>query len=468
MTDEERQHIEGETEGSTSILALPEATLIKIVCLLSQRDKISVSLVCKKWLEMTLSSNAVWNTVCLEIQNWTCAVSMSQAFLPWLYRRAKHVKGLKLINRISVESVQSANEANELWNSSLTAAVMSTSSLLQTLTISTNRDFFVGGWMASLTALTSASFTAKKLTLLQGMERLIHLQRLVISSSTDELVVQSKNIFPSSLLHLTFDRCYVPGELPAGLESATSLTYIKLHCYAQSNYRWLNCSRLSCLVHLKELDWGFTDLPDVVSYRLSELRILHTRNMSSTSTTALSFTRLEALKNIGIISMAGTRFTEFPPSLSQKTSLRALYVEGNPQLKEITAGPYIKYLKVLSIDWHILFTSHYNVLNNAFELEQLHILADGKQENLQKTESSPDAVCFTLLRLPHLKEIAFRVMLSETKCVVKSELMYLAFQLSAVKRFKVSISQQSPIIKSIDWLNNLECPEGHDECFVPM
>jgi hypothetical protein len=189
------------------------------------------------------------------------------------------------------------------------------------------------------------------------------------------------------------------------------------------------------------------------------LRILHARNISSASTTELGFTKVEALNNIGIVSMAGTRFTEFPPSLSQKTSLRALYVEGNSQLKEIIAGPYIKYLKVLSIDWHILFTSH-GVLNNAFELEQLHILADGKQENLL-TEFSPDAVCFTLVRLPHLKEIAFRVRLTETNCVVKSELMYLALQLSAVKRFKVSISQQSPIIKSIEWLNNLDCPKSH-------
>ena len=75
--DEERQHIEIEAEGSTSISALPEATFIKIICLLSQRDRVSASLVCRKWLEMTLSSNAGWNTVCLEIQNRRSAVSMS-------------------------------------------------------------------------------------------------------------------------------------------------------------------------------------------------------------------------------------------------------------------------------------------------------------------------------------------------------------------------------------------------------
>lgn len=90
----EYQGSKGET---VSIDALPDDTLVKILCLLRQRDRVSASITCRRWLNITLSSTMVWKSVSLDLKNDVeISTSMSQAFIPWLLQRAQHVRDIRV------------------------------------------------------------------------------------------------------------------------------------------------------------------------------------------------------------------------------------------------------------------------------------------------------------------------------------------------------------------------------------
>jgi len=142
---------------------------------------------------------------------------------------------------------------------------------------------------------------------------------------------------------------------------------------------------------LKELEFKLPTLPFELS-SLTNLRALnvhgvncHPVNSAEADDLMDQFLVLNPLRRLGILSIRDTEIDEFPSALMGMVSLRALYIDGNQSLMELAAGAYMENLKVLRIDWHILFTS-YTVLKAALALERLHVYTSEITESLENIE----------------------------------------------------------------------------------
>lgn len=284
--------------------------------------------------------------------------------------------------------------------------------------------------MASLKSLKKATFEASELTLLRGMENLKVLRELSIASWNKPLQIEKLQ----NLSALTVDSDYLP------ISSR---------------------SRLRKLTRLKELELKLPTLPLELS-SLTNLRALnvngvkcHPISSAEANESMDQFLVLIPLRRLGILSLRETGIDEFPSALTAMSSLRALYIEGNKKLVELPAGPYMENLKILRIDWHILFTS-YSVFETALALERLHIFANKLDESLEKGIRYPGPiVSSTLIRLPCLQHVVFHTG-HDRKAMVKAELLHTAIELSNCRRLVISFSRTDPNDDTVQWLEDVE------------
>ena len=166
----ERQDLNGET---LSIDALPDDTVAKIICFLDQRDRVSASMTCRRWMDITLSLKAIWRSVSLNLKKEDeIAESMSQTFIPWLLQRVRHVRD----NHVSLQCPVSGS--NALIYGNVMSALTVASEYLENVEIEVAGQMVVGGWMASLKSLKKATLVADELTLVRGMENLKSLREI--------------------------------------------------------------------------------------------------------------------------------------------------------------------------------------------------------------------------------------------------------------------------------------------------
>jgi hypothetical protein len=107
---------------------------------------------------------------------------------------------------------------------------------------------------------------------------------------------------------------------------------------------------------------------------------------------------LGPLSTLGVLSLGSSRLEHFPPTLGTLTSLRALYLDNNASLASLPAGPYLSKLRVLGLDWRVLFASH-AVLHGAPRLHKLCLTSIGSVEQGEQG-SSPAALTPTTDGLP--------------------------------------------------------------------
>jgi hypothetical protein len=211
---------------------------------------------------------------------------------------------------------------------------------------------------------------------------------------------------------------------------------------------------------LKELEFKLPTLPFELS-SLTNLRALnvhgvncHPVNSAEADDLMDQFLVLNPLRRLGILSIRDTEIDEFPSALMGMVSLRALYIDGNQSLMELAAGAYMENLKVLRIDWHILFTS-YTVLKAALALERLHVYTNEITESLENMEYPGPVVSGTLIGLPCLQSVVFHTG-QKTNSMLKAELLHIAIELSKCKRLVISFSNNDPVDDTVQWLETLE------------
>lgn len=448
----ERQDENGET---VSIDALPDDTVAKIILSLDQRDRVSASMTCRRWMDITLSSEAIWRSVSLDLKKEDdIAESMSQAFIPWLLQRVRHVRDIHVFLECPVGG------SNALIYGNVTSALTVASEYLENVEIEVDGQMVVGGWMASLRSLKTATLVADELTLLRGMENLKAFRELSIASWDTPLKVESKDVYPAGLQRISFESNKFE-EFPDGLEKLQKLTALTV----DSNYTPIQSrSRLRKLTCLKELELKLPTLPFELS-SLTNLRALnvhgvncHPVNSAETNDLMDQFLVLNPLRRLGILSIRDTEIDEFPSALLGMVSLRALYIDGNESLMELAAGAYMHNLKVLRIDWHILFTS-YNVLKTALALESLHVYTNEITEALENIEFPGPIVSSTLIGLPCLQSVVFHTGQETSSGRIKAELLHIAIELSKCKRLVISFSNTDPVDETVQWLETLESSE---------
>lgn len=310
--------------------------------------------------------------------------------------------------------------------------------------------------MASLSHLRIASFMADSLLLRPGMESLETLRELRFRSVESPLLMDGRKIFPTSLEALRLDQCNL-SELPEELGKLVGLTDLVL-----SNNPLTRNNDLECLRNLKELKQltlmgtGLTHLPLALS-SLTNLRVLYLDGVACTSPPNFQlsdrvelFDVLMPLRNLGILSLGFTQLREFPSVVESLTGLRALYLDNNPGLEYLPNGPYLRPLKVLGIDWKVLFSS-FSVLSNARCLEKLCVtfmggLAEDAEEEL---ECRGQAVVATLLGLPRLQRVMFP-MTEHANIIIKRVQLQVALRLAKCDKLRVEAVTYAGI--SNEWI----------------
>jgi Leucine-rich repeat (LRR) protein len=142
-------------------------------------------------------------------------------------------------------------------------------------------------------------------------------------------------------------------------------------------------SRLTSLQQLTMMGCNMQCLPPALAH-LKSLRVLYLdMGIQAPSSDVLPMHRqcdvlLGPLERLGILSMGACHLHAFPAELAAHTALRALYLDDN-SMTALPAGCYLDGLRVLGIDWRVLFNSH-AVLRHAPSLTKLCLMSMGKLE----------------------------------------------------------------------------------------
>lgn len=137
------------------------------------------------------------------------------------------------------------------------------------------------------------------------------------------------------------------------------------------------------------------------------------------------------------------------------SSLRALYLDNNPLLSHIPNGLYLRNLRVLGIDWNVLFKSH-NVLTYARQLQKLCLTGIGLVEFGPDRELESASVAASLLSHPSLSLILLP-MVENSNVQLSRVVLDLALQLAANQRLLVRAVTYGGISNEwIEWLEEVE------------
>jgi hypothetical protein len=256
-------------------------------------------------------------------------------------------------------------------------------------------------WLGTLTALESGSFTAPRITVRPGLGSLPRLKDLRFRSTKKPLAFASSHgspgrhahssaaaalgapLLPPHLLKLRLEGCHLT-ELPAPLGRLTCLEDLVLSDNNLQAARLSVLSRLASLQSLTLMGCSMSALPPALS-ALTNLRVLYLDMgiQAPAGPDAPPMHRqcdllLGPLERLAILSMGACHLQAFPSELVSHTALRALYLDDN-SLTSLPAGTYLEQLRVLGIDWRVLFNSH-GVLRHAPHLSKLCLMSMGKLE----------------------------------------------------------------------------------------
>lgn len=342
-------------------------------------------------------------------------VERAESFVQWMIHRASIVNSVSIVARRAdvLAAEAGASRSNEaLAHANLIAALVIAGPSLRELSLDWTGSLVLSAWMASLTSLRVASLSAQALTVRHGLHSLSRLQDVRFRSSAMPLVLAGHDVLPLGLSTLRLDGCNLR-ELPLAVARLPRLTDLVL---SNNNFGTADLDALSTMTTLRQLTLMGTRLPRLPEAlsALTKLRVLYldgvagaTQALHGDPTHMQLCDILGPLRRLGILSLGSSHIWELPLELASLTGLRALYLDNNPALESLPDGPYLRRLRVLGIDWKVLFASH-TVLLGAPLLRKLCLtsfggVADGQADGAGYSEE--DAVTATLLHHPCLSEV---------------------------------------------------------------
>ena len=358
----------------------------------------------------------MWGAVRLELSPVDApnAVEKSEAFVHWLVPRASNLQSLSIIGRRTGEGVAldanpnatSPGEAMAMAN--IVAALAMSGPHIKELSMEWDGPMVLSGWAATLTSLRIASFAATELTIRPGLNCLPHLRDLRLKSLALPLAFAPSAMLPTQLQALRMDGCHLR-QLPPAVASLHHLTDLVMSNNLLTPEELKPLSRMTSLQQLTLMGTRMSRLPSVLS-TLTALRVLYLDGVTSTAAPGDNPTHtqicdtLGSLRNLGILSLGSSRLLQFPPSLESFMALRVLYLDNNPLLSSLPDGLYLRRLRVLGLDWKVLFASH-AVLRGAPMLRKLCLTSLGGVEDVSTEERDEDAVAETLLSYLDLRQV---------------------------------------------------------------
>ena len=349
-------------EGCDTALARPPPALCR---------RAASALVCARWASVSRAAAArMWPAATLDL--WLCrpgAAERAASFVTWLLPRVAAVTSLAVLGRAGggAASPQAAPPA-AVW-SDVVGALAAAGRHLEELSIEWPAELVLSGWVAALRALRVASFAAPCVVVRPGLAALPRLRDLRFRSTRAPLslgqlprapgVAAPPQLLPPGLRSLRMDGCSL-ASLPPSVAALRGLTDLVLSNNALAPEDLAPLSAVASLVQLTLMGARMARLPPALS-ALTALRVLYLDGVAAPAEqpSHVQFCEvLGPLRRLGVLSLGSSRLEEFPACLAALTSLRALYLDNNPALAALPEGPYLRRLRVLGLDWRVLFASH--------------------------------------------------------------------------------------------------------------
>lgn len=350
----------------------------------------------------------------------SAAVERSEAFVRWLIPRARNLQSLSIIGRRPNEDSQGdikpapPNPAQlaieNMAMANVVAALAMAGPHIRELSMEWDGPIVLSGWAATLTSLSIASFAATELTIRPGLNYLPNLRDLRLKSMSLPLsfVGPPPSLLPTQLQALRMDGCHLR-QLPPAVAALHHLTDLVMSNNLLTPEELKPLSRMTSLQQLTLMGTRMTHLPPVVS-TLTGLKVLYLDGVANSGQLGDIPTHIQicdivgGLRNLGILSLGSSRLTHFPSALQNFTSLRVLYLDNNPMLASLPDGLYLRRLRVLGLDWKVMFASH-AVLRGAPMLRKLCLTSLGGVEEVPAEERDEDGIAETLLSHLELRQV---------------------------------------------------------------
>lgn len=454
----------------------------------------------------------MWKSVKLDL--WIThesSTTISESFIHWVLPRAPRIESISIIGHRPVSSTddgttattpgqqqqQSVTSSPSIVAANMAAALALVGPYLLELVIEWEGDLILSGWTSALTSLRVASFIAEQLIVRPGLGHLKHLHDIRFKSLTSPLILGNSQrtdvaghgnvnndaamnlqnnppsspsqflkhsfLLPPCLSALRMDGCQLR-QLPPCVTSLQHLTDLVLSNNALDTNE---LSALSTMTSLQQLTLMGTRMPRIPRSlsQLTNLRVLYLDGVASvamphdTPTHQQVNDALGALRNLGILSLGSSRLDQFPSALADMTSLRALYLDNNPYLEAIPVGQYLLKLRVLGIDWKVLYSSSH-VMTHATMLRKLCLTSMGGVEAADASLCEGE-VSAALLGHPSLKQVLLPMVDGNRLPLLISPLNVALSLAAASPRIAVQAVKYSGISNEwIEFLNELEMEEG--------
>lgn len=386
----------------------------------------------------------------------------------WFIPRAPQVTSLTIIGRrVEHPAVQQA-PLESIVMSNVATALAVAGPYLQELSMDWSGDLILSSWIAPLTALRIASFSSTKIVVRQGLGMLPSLLDLRLRSSGVALTLSNTDsadrgpaLLPPGLKALRIDGCHLM-YLPSAVASLRHLTDLVLSNNALAPADLTPLSSMTCLRQLTLMGTRMPHVPPVLSH-LTSLRVLYL-DWTVNAAPAQGFgppthqqlsNALGPLRRLGVLSLGSCQLERFPQDLIPLTSLRALYLDNNPFLDTLPPGPYLQQLRVLGMDWRVLFGS-YTVLKAARCLEKLCLTSIGGVEGGPHAGLEAD-VMVVLSALPRLRQVLLP-MVEGNRAQLFVDPLNVALRLAALKGVTVKAATYGGI--NNEWIEWLEAVDG--------
>lgn len=477
-------------ESEQSALLLPDDVLASILSLLPQRQRARAALVCRRWAAASRSAGSLWESVELSLTLPDPHIlDRTEGFVAWLIPRARAVCKLTLTATRDEEAVAAMGLAGgsplgplvlQLVWSNLVSALTLLGPSLRHLVMEWPDELQLGAWVATLVALESASFTAPRVIVRPGLGSLPCLADLRFRSAAKPLSFHAAGagsagrhgggapLLPAHLVKLKLEGCRL-SELPAPLSRLTCLEDLVLSDNNLQTARLSVLSRLTTLQSLTLMGCHMHCLPPALS-ALRNLRVLYLDMAIQAPTPDMPPVHrqcdalLGPLEHLGILSMGACHLQAFPAELASHTALRALYLDDNI-MSSLPAGSYLDGLRVLGIDWRVLFNSHC-VLRHAPQLGKLCLTSQSKLELAACADVDTAAVVASVTSHPALRQVLVPSQDGTRGQIVNAALNVL-IGISRAPHLEVKAITYPAIGNEwLDWLREVEAEEGHDGLLV--
>ncbi|GAB4821939.1 hypothetical protein N2152v2_008985 [Parachlorella kessleri] len=356
-----------------SLWSLPEHLLCEAFALVDFQDRATtLPLVCKRFAELLSTGSAAWAEVAwtLQVQGHP-GVARCCGFLTWLRPRASHLHKLTIVVERVAAAALNAIVLPDMAMAALQVVLVAARYSLEWLKLVLPSTLHLGTWPVEMPHLQTVSLAALGIQcgrFLQAMPRLQQAELYTPEGWPPTFATGCE--VPSGITRLVM--VPAPSRLPECVLKLRQLAYLDIGGGDFEPGAVDDALPHFTSLRTLALDRGTLQAVPRQLSALTGLQVLSLHQaLDGAEIDRSSFAVLSCLTALSTLSISGCALHEVPLGVAQLTTLKVLHTEG--ALRSLDPGPYCSNLRLLSIDWQVLFRDPGGILTRTPSLRRLCI-----------------------------------------------------------------------------------------------